>query len=69
MNLPLNSAVARDIAHHIHPQTNLVRLKEEGPLVIARGEGIRVFDEAGNAYIETVAGAGYRYIAPVIVGS
>jgi len=56
MNLPLNSAVARDIAHHIHPQTNLVRLKEEGPLVIARGEGIRVFDEAGNAYIETVAG-------------
>ena len=56
MNLAFNSASARDIAHHVHPQTDLVRLREEGPLIIARGEGIRIWDEDGNAYIDTVAG-------------
>ncbi len=56
MNIALNSASARDIAHHIHPQTNLAALKEDGPLLIAKGEGVRIFDEDGNAYIDTVAG-------------
>ncbi len=36
-NIAPNSTSARDIAHHIHPQTDLVRLKEEGPLVIVKG--------------------------------
>ncbi|MDP6709471.1 MAG: aminotransferase, partial [Alphaproteobacteria bacterium] len=56
MNIALNSPSARDIAHHIHPQTDLVRLKDEGPLLMERGEGIRVIDEDGKAYIDTVAG-------------
>src|SRR5215204_5903101 len=37
-------------------QTNLRRHQEEGPLVIARGNGCRVFDDAGNDYIEAIAG-------------
>src|SRR5690349_6383176 len=37
-------------------QTNLRRHLEEGPVVIARGEGCRVFDESGKDYIETVTG-------------
>ena len=56
MNVPLNSAAARDIANQVHPQTNLRLHQEEGPLIITRGEGVRVFDEDGNEYIETVAG-------------
>ncbi len=43
-----NSAAARDIAYCIHPYTNLKRHRETGPLVITRGEGVRVYDDAGK---------------------
>jgi 4-aminobutyrate--pyruvate transaminase len=48
--------VARDIAYTAHPYTHLKRHLQTGPLVITRGEGIHVYDEAGNAYIEGLAG-------------
>lgn len=51
-----NSAAARDIAHHLHPYTNAVLHREVGPIVIERGEGIYVFDDMGNRYIEGLAG-------------
>jgi len=51
-----NSAAARDIASVLHPYTDLEAHQEVGPLVIARGEGVRVWDEAGREYIESVAG-------------
>jgi len=56
--LPLspNSAAARDIAFCVHPYTNLKKHLESGPLVITRGEGVRVYDEDGKAYIEGLAG-------------
>jgi 4-aminobutyrate---pyruvate transaminase len=51
-----NSIAARDIASLVHMQTNLRQHQEEGPLVITRGEGCRVFDDCGRDYIEAVAG-------------
>jgi 4-aminobutyrate--pyruvate transaminase len=51
-----NSPAARDIAYSVHPYTNLKRHLETGPLIITRGEGVRVFDDAGKAYIEGLAG-------------
>jgi len=51
-----NSPHARDIASFVHSQTNLKLHEEIGPTLITRGEGIYVFDEAGNRYIEGVAG-------------
>jgi 4-aminobutyrate--pyruvate transaminase len=51
-----NSIEARDIASLVHMQTNLRVHQQEGPLVIARGEGCRVFDDCGRDYIEAVAG-------------
>ena len=51
-----NSAAARDIAHVLHPYTDLQAHLETGPLVITRGEGVRVWDETGKDYIEAVAG-------------
>jgi 4-aminobutyrate--pyruvate transaminase len=51
-----NSAAARDIAHALHPYTDLKAHLEVGPLVMRRGEGVRVFDEAGKGYIDIVAG-------------
>jgi len=51
-----NSAAARDIAYTLHPYTNLKQHQEAGPLVITRGDGVRVYDETGKAYIEGLAG-------------
>lgn len=51
-----NSPAARDIANVLHPYTDLKAHLEVGPLVITRGEGVRVWDEAGNVYIDSVAG-------------
>ena len=47
---------AADIAHLLHPHTNLPVHADTGPLVIVRGESIRVFDESGKDYIEGLAG-------------
>jgi len=51
-----NSIEARDVASLVHMQTNLRTHQQDGPLVIARGEGCRVFDDSGKEYIEAVAG-------------
>jgi len=58
MNPPprANSAAARDIAHVLHPNTDLKMHLETGPVVITHGEGVRVFDDTGKSYIEAVAG-------------
>src|SRR5215471_13722493 len=37
-------------------QTNLRKHQQEGPLVITRGDGCRVYDNSGRAYIESIAG-------------
>jgi 4-aminobutyrate--pyruvate transaminase len=50
------SLAARDIAYCAHPYTNLKVHQATGPLVITRGEGVRVWDEAGKEYIEGLAG-------------
>jgi 4-aminobutyrate---pyruvate transaminase len=51
-----NSTAARDLAYHLHPFTDLRRHGDEGPLVIERGDGVRVFDETGRGYIDTMSG-------------
>jgi 4-aminobutyrate--pyruvate transaminase len=51
-----NSLAARDIRGVLHPYTNLRAHEQAGPLVITRGEGVRVFDENGRDYIEGMAG-------------
>ena len=51
-----NSAAARDVANVLHPYTELKSHLEIGPTVISRGEGVRVWDENGRSYIESVAG-------------
>jgi 4-aminobutyrate--pyruvate transaminase len=51
-----NSASARDRQSLIHPMTDLVRHAKEGPLVIERGEGVFVYDDAGKRYLEGVSG-------------
>ncbi|WP_085695374.1 MULTISPECIES: aspartate aminotransferase family protein [unclassified Pseudomonas] len=52
----VTSTVRDDLSALIHPYTNLALHRETGPFVITRGEGIRVFDDRGNAYIEAMSG-------------
>ncbi len=51
-----NSTAARDIAAVLHPYTDLHAHQEVGPVVISRGKGVRVWDDNGKEYIESVAG-------------
>ena len=46
----------KDIENVLHPYTQIASHMETGPLVITRGEGIHVYDESGNKYIEGLAG-------------
>lgn len=51
-----NSPASRDIAHHVHGYTDLKAHESKGPFIITRAEGVRVFDDSGNGYIEGLAG-------------
>jgi 4-aminobutyrate--pyruvate transaminase len=51
-----NSAAARDAAYALHPYTDLRTHIETGPMVISRGQGVRVWDDAGKEYIDAIAG-------------
>jgi len=51
-----NSSHARDIAYQIHPQTNFSLHEKIGPTVMTRGDGFHVYDDAGNRYLEAMAG-------------
>jgi len=53
---PGNSAASRDIAHFLHPYTNLTKHREVGPMIIERGKGVYVYDDSGKEYIEGLAG-------------
>jgi 4-aminobutyrate--pyruvate transaminase len=52
----LTNAQMRDVQSILHPYTNLVKFRESGPVVIERGDGVRVYDEQGKDYIEAMAG-------------
>ena len=51
-----NSPEARDIAYHLHGYTDARKHDQNGPLVIAKGDGVYVEDNQGNRYIEAMAG-------------
>lgn len=45
-----------DIHYQLHPYTNAVEHRNQGPCIIERGEGIHVFDTEGKRYIEGMSG-------------
>ena len=53
---PVHSLAARDVRALIHPFTDLAHHVEEGPLVLAQGQGVYVLDEHGHRYLEGMAG-------------
>jgi len=53
---PAQSVQDADILAQLHPYTNLSLHSQAGPMVITRGEGVYVYDDKGNRYIEALAG-------------
>ena len=51
-----NSLSARDSKVLLHPYTNAIANERDGPLVMTRGEGVYVYDEDGNRYLEGMGG-------------
>lgn len=56
MSFQPNSPAARDVAYFLHPYTNAKAHEEQGPMIIERGEGVYVYDDAGKPYLEAMAG-------------
>ncbi|MDQ3227035.1 MAG: aspartate aminotransferase family protein [Chloroflexota bacterium] len=48
--------VTNDKAHHLHPVSNLRALRDDGPLVMVRGEDVFLWDSDGKRYIDAFAG-------------
>ena len=56
MTTNLTKIRQKDIDYTLHPYTNISTHEKNGPLVITRGDGINVWDDQGNKYIEGLAG-------------
>lgn len=56
MTMIANSPSARDILYQVHPQTNIRLHEQDGPMIIARGEGAYIFDNDGNRYLDAMSG-------------
>ena len=56
MEFGANSLAARDIAHLVHPQTNLQKHRDVGPDVIESGHGVWVCDDNGNRLLDAMSG-------------
>jgi 4-aminobutyrate--pyruvate transaminase len=52
----MTDLAALDLERMFHPNTNLAAHQKTGPLIVSRGEGIHVWDNKGNRYIEGMAG-------------
>lgn len=46
----------RDVASHLHPQTNAEAHEEIGPTIIAAGDGCWIVDDRGNRYLDMHSG-------------
>ena len=53
---PPDSLEAKDLEHLLHPTTNLKLHQEVGPMVLERAEGVYLWDNQGNQYLEGLAG-------------
>ena len=51
-----NSLAARDIAHLVHPQTNLQLHLEQGPAIVDHASGVWIYDDEGNSFLDSVSG-------------
>jgi len=56
MTLSSEELAQKDKQYVVHPYTNLEQHQKMDPFVISGGEGVHVWDEKGNKYLEGMAG-------------
>ncbi|MEZ5560019.1 MAG: aspartate aminotransferase family protein [Pseudomonadales bacterium] len=56
MTVELAELQRRDRAHHLHPFTDFKALGRKGTRVIARGDGVYIWDQAGNKLLDGMSG-------------
>ncbi|MGR9093054.1 MAG: aminotransferase class III-fold pyridoxal phosphate-dependent enzyme, partial [Gammaproteobacteria bacterium] len=56
MSLTPGSIAARDVDSVLHPYTNPKLMAAQGPMIMDHAEGIHMWDDQGNKYIEGLAG-------------
>ena len=56
MNKYNSGLASKDIQYQLHPYTDARLHQDIGPLIIERGEGVYVYDDKGNRYIEAMSG-------------
>ena len=57
LNLPSTNELQKiDAAHHIHPFSNMAELNQTGSRVIVKGEGIFLYDNDGNKFLDAMSG-------------
>jgi putrescine---pyruvate transaminase len=52
----LSNLSAIDAAHHLHPFSDMKQLNAKGTRIIARGEGVHIWDAQGKQYLDAFAG-------------
>ncbi|MEX2482784.1 MAG: aminotransferase [Gammaproteobacteria bacterium] len=56
MTTPNSTLAARDLDAVLHPQTHLGQHHSKGPMMLARAEGVYMYDDQGKQYLEGLAG-------------
>lgn len=51
----MDERIKSDLAHNWHPFTQMEQLKERPPLLIERGEGVKLYASDGKVYYDTIA--------------
>jgi adenosylmethionine-8-amino-7-oxononanoate aminotransferase len=51
----MNKWLQKDLEYNWHPYTQMQRFEEEQPLFIERAEGIKLYDDSGKWYYDTIA--------------
>ena len=57
MSFAAESLEAKDVRYSVHHFTNLDQHLSKGPFIVAKGEGVYVYDTSDNRYIDSLAGA------------
>ncbi|MGE0486941.1 MAG: aminotransferase [Gammaproteobacteria bacterium] len=56
MTIQPGSLAARDLDSMLHPQTHLAQHHKSGPMMLKHAEGVYMYDDQGNQYLEGLAG-------------
>ena len=55
-NKPTSFLQELDLEHHLHPFTDHKDLRSKKPRIIVRGDGVFIYDNDGNRYLDAMSG-------------